>query len=337
MYGFVMFVGRKNNWKSFCRYFINLAGNMLRIIILIAILLCASSYGQKKSSGTISKYRTTNKTLESKKYAIYKRYFYTGKYRMALNKLTDFFNKTQQTPTPFDLEQIGECYQGIHQLNSAIMYYHMCLADTNTMSATNWDPPQLSACYQISDVYRGKQMYDSALYYLNKATNEFLDLSICGNNSTLYHASLQESFARCFEGMNELDSAINHLTPYMFANIQRDVLGLNFYEKNCNYFLSLLYKRYTKEQLQNYLSQTINSICYESNFDTTHARVDNYTRCTIHCSTQFIGESIILCGVTMSHHGTKYNSVETKFPWYWTQNFIEYELKNTYVYKEIMK
>lgn len=86
---------------------------------------------------------------------------------------------------------------------------------TNLISTDLPDRLRADICVVLSQLYQGRQQYDSAFYYLKLADSDLLPYRDCGNGIEMYRSYLSGLFADHYLSTGDTTSAINRLLDYM--------------------------------------------------------------------------------------------------------------------------
>jgi hypothetical protein len=97
-------------------------------------------------------------------------------------------------------------------------------------------------CVVLSNMYLNEKLFDSALYYLNLADNEYLPYRGCGNGMLMYKSYISSYFADCYLAMGDTTNAIARLLDY-FMNINGNTVLLTRKLK------SILLQKYSQEEI----------------------------------------------------------------------------------------
>lgn len=289
-------------------------------------------------------------------------------------KAFDFYNIKQYDSAYyyFNLDKKKDVYS--HSAFGKINYIlgdfekakqNLILALSDTIEVNDLLSIKHSACLTLADIYLTENNHKKALNYLKLSKYKHPKFIWCTNMwHILDKIDINYKIAQCFNELSEIDSAIHYLTPYMFLN-HKDYPSIDSLEFLAiqDFYISILYKRYTKDELQNYMkkgldnlvfTKEVDSVVYFENQDVLNRyvevvrkdsilvidkpnhdsvyqviyEIDNpiiLNHFKIDCNFTFIDLNIFIeKGKTVSEYNT-----ETK------DSYIE-ELKSSYTYKSVM-
>ncbi|MBX7155439.1 MAG: hypothetical protein U0Y96_03095 [Candidatus Kapaibacterium sp.] len=256
-------------------------------------------------------------------------------------KVEEYFVRTGKKPFSRDYYNLGECYAKLGAEANAIRYFRYCIADSNkTKQHRIFSYPERNACISLSEIYYNNHNYDSALYYLRLAERQFKYRTIFGGEGSLEDTvSILVKFAKNFEQLNQLDSAIMYLAPVAFKYMNYIAKGFigndTQFDSIPRYYISLLRKRYSKAELKTMMATSLGNLRYEITEDTTFkSKYRDEKRMCIYCSLDFAGTRVVLDDYSYSYN---YKKQKGRVPELLAKKHFLEEVQSTSVYKAIME
>jgi tetratricopeptide (TPR) repeat protein len=171
---------------------------------------------------------------------------------------------TEDNPAYY-LGQLGDCYKKIGNRDRAKENYLKCLSDT---AKSQHFSPKRDCAHGLADLYLKEEKYGEALRYLQLAENNFPHFRICSNGEFERETNLNYKFSQCFEGLNQIDSAIYYLTPYMFNKAENLLMDSLEYLQINEYYIGLLKKKYSDTEIKKQVFAAVDKIYYKKELDT---------------------------------------------------------------------
>ena len=252
---------------------------MKHILIILTILLAQDSKGQFSEDA-----------LSSKAFDL----FINEKYDSATVIYKSIIKLDSIDRPAYYYSQIGKCYQEMNKNDSAKSFYKRCLSFP--LSSNFLASPQRKSCLGISELFISEHKYELAIEYLRLAEKEYPFRKICNAGEFERNLILKVEFAKCYEGLNKIDSAISFLTPYMFQPAEDLTIDSLEYINYLDYYFKLLSLKYNKCELKKILNQSLSNIYYKKELDTSIINTANAWH-EIYCSINFLGAKVIISNV----------------------------------------
>lgn len=190
----------------------------------------------------------------------------------------------------YHLGMLGSCYMKLKRFDMAKVAFNKCLLNTTVEYASPFSVPKRSCCHQLSTIYFEEENFEKALFYLKLAEQKYPHFRICSNGEFERKMELNYKFAQCFKGLNQIDSAISYLTPFMFSSVERPIA-----KEVQGFYLDLITQKYSKSKLKYLLTEAIENLHYDKSLDTSMNRYSSeYIWYNIDCSFEFLGSTVIL-------------------------------------------
>jgi hypothetical protein len=110
------------------------------------------------------------------------------------------------------------------------------------------------SCEQLADIYIHESDFIEAEKYVRLFDKKYPYEHFCGNELTAYQIFKARSYAKVYDGQGKVDKAINQLIPHIFYT------GLANNDALIKDMISLLDKRYNKEEIRTELSKSISTL-----------------------------------------------------------------------------
>ncbi|HYD23094.1 MAG TPA: tetratricopeptide repeat protein [Flavipsychrobacter sp.] len=162
---------------------------------------------------------------------------------------------TQKFPShpayPLVLTEMGSVAYQLRQYDTAIRVFKTILEGNFKDDIVDTDGIRLgafpnynhySAKYLVS-IYIELQKFDLALSYLQMADQIYTYKSACGNDGASNSIQLAVQYSKCYEGLNQIDSAISVLGRYVFDNSYADNLPA------VEQMYHVLQKKFTRQEI----------------------------------------------------------------------------------------
>jgi hypothetical protein len=145
------------------------------------------------------------------------------------------------------------------------------------------------AC-KLADQFINEKNYDSALYYLKYVKTIPSIRNICGSNNIYSRTDYYYRFMLAYEGLNQIDSAINCFLPYAFQEwtdnygVECSTRHLMDGDYHCQLldFLRVLGKKYSQADISNEINHIISTVSVRSGKEYHN----NY--CTLNCDLSIV-------------------------------------------------
>lgn len=236
--------------------------------------------------------------------------------------------KIKNSRSGYYLNQIGKCYFGIKENNTAKSYFLECLQIPDTIKKYFYRPIQGQACLELSQIFIAEGNYEAALKYLETAEEKYPYRRVCGNGEFERKMRLAKQYAVCFDNLNKTDSAITRLTRFMFTKSEDFYLDSTEYiTEYINYYYDLLCKKYSPCDLKLALADAVNNIYYKKEKTSSDSTHDYYA---VECYLMFLGKKVLLEEVEYEARSWGGEPVEP-----FTLNYLLKYVTETPLYKKI--
>jgi tetratricopeptide (TPR) repeat protein len=137
----------------------------------------------------------------------------------------------------------------------------------------------------LADRFINEKSYDSALYYLKYVRTIPSIRNMCGSNGIYSRTDFNYRLMLAYEGLNEIDSAINCFLPYAFEEwtdnygVECSTQHLLEGDYHCQVldFLKVLRKKYSQAEITDQVNNIIATVSVKS-------RKENYNNyCSLYC------------------------------------------------------
>ena len=155
-------------------------------------------------------------------------------------------------------EYLGKCYTAIGKPEIAITHFYECLNDTSESQLR-----LRGCCLGISRAFNKVDSHQKALRYLEMAQQKYPYRAICSNGEFSRKARIKYRYAKCFEGLQQIDSAIKYLTPYVFGRPKDVVMDSMRYLEIVHYYHDLIGKTYSDSVLKQHLKSALANLHYK--------------------------------------------------------------------------
>lgn len=250
---------------------------MKKILTILTIFLSLSTFGQ-----------TVENSLSDKAFQLYQK----EQYDSAIFYYKEVLKLNDNSRIAYFLMQVGKCYSEKNELEHSKNYYLQCLNIPDTIERFNY--PQREACFGLSDIFQVEKNYNQSLRYLKIAEAKYPHRKICNAGEFERKIILKDKFALCFEKINELDSAINYLTPYMFAKTEDLLMDSVEYIKIIENYYNLLRKKYSMCELKSLLDNAIKNVYYNKKQDNANIDSLKYNYYEVESYITFLNKKIVL-------------------------------------------
>lgn len=150
---------------------------------------------------------------------------------------------------------------------------------------------------KLADIYINRKDFEGALRYL-RSSEDYKNMHGCGTGKYEQEYELCYKYALCYDGLNQVDSALNKLTRFMFKDCPLLTRQKQHVERN-RFYYQLLLKKYDPCVLQGEMLNAINNLNYFRRPDTSWTGISKMQRIT--CSLNFFGETIVLGDFGATH------------------------------------
>ena len=175
-----------------------------------------------------------------------------------------YFNKVENKNS-IDFLMLGKSYYNLDEYSNAKTY--LLLAYNNTLSKKNNFLSQQTT-ELLGNIYFQEKNYTEALRFY-KTTSEVYSSFLPCSKTINEIINLKHKISECYFQIENIDSAINTLTPYMFIDTSKyNTLDKNKYFETQKFYLALLQKKYSTKKLKDLLTESINNIVYKKELDT---------------------------------------------------------------------
>ena len=107
--------------------------------------------------------------------------------------------------------------------------------------------------------------------------------------------NLNYKYAKCFEGIQQVDSAINYLTPYVFGKAKDIMYNRLEYLSIINYYYTLLRTKYSGCEISSLLHSAIQNLFYKREVDVEKKiKYPENTFYNVKCYMLFMGCRVVL-------------------------------------------
>jgi tetratricopeptide (TPR) repeat protein len=253
---------------------------MSKLITLIALFLSVQCIGQATAD------RAADTAFE---------YYWINKFDSALYyyQKVDLFSSDRKS---YFNAQIGKCYKGMGKVELAKASFVEAIKDSFTIKRIYFG--QRAACHQLVDIFMAEGNYSKALEYLKLAERKYPHFRVCGNGEFERMSTLKYKFAQCYEKLNQLDTAIAYMTPYVFAKTEDVSLDSLDYINTIEYYYTMLKQKYSECELKSSLYDALQRVYYKKAFDFESYRIDpKYKFYNVECYIEFLGTRITLVDV----------------------------------------
>ncbi len=286
---------------------------MNKLVTLIALFLSVQCVGQATAN------RLADTAFE---------YYLINKFDSALYyyQKVDVISSDRR---PYLNAQIGKCYKGIGKIALAKASFLEAIKDSFTVKRTYFG--QRSACHVLVDIFMAEGNYSKALDYLKLAERKFPHYRICGAGEFERKVTLTYKFAQCYEKLNQLDSAIKYMSPYVFAKTEDVTLDSLDYINTIEYYYTILKQKYSECELKSSLDAAVQKAYYKKTFDFESYRSDpKYKNYVVECYIEFLGNRI-----TLENSGYEANSWGGEPVLVFTKDYLLKYFTETPLYKKI--
>ncbi|GEM_PF-4692233 len=250
-----------------------------------------------------------------------------NKYDSALSMFYEMYNKSNNKYYSNALGNIADIELELGNIDLADSLYRMCLMDTSQDAELE----KYYGALHLADIRIKNKKYKEGLFYLD-AHQTYKPGVFCSTGSYERRLALNWRYSKCFDGLGELDSAINLLTPFMFRGREIISYSEKYYDSLSKYYYGLLLKKYNICELRALLKNSLDSLDYHESIDTSSSlRLPNTEGMKIICTMVFLNRKISFINVT---------SLWTKGIIYKSQFSREYfiaNIKRSSLYKYIME
>lgn len=249
---------------------------MKRLVIILAFFISKISTGQSLTD------------LNMKAFNL----FIDNKYDSALFIYKQLILSDQRVNNSYYYSQVGACYDNLSNLKLAKESYLDGLKDTFDLFRP---VGQRACCHGLADVYMKENNFNDALKYLRLAEQKFPHHKICNAGEFERKIWLRYKFAKCFDGINQIDSAISYLTPYMFAKPENLSWDSSTYLGIINYYYSLLLKNYSVVELKSQMDCALQNTFYKTEADLVlNTKFPNHHYFNVLCYLNFLDNRVTL-------------------------------------------
>lgn len=286
---------------------------MNKLITLIALFLSVQCVGQAPAD------RLADTAFE---------YYLIKKFDSALYyyQKANLFSSNRR---PYFNTQIGKCYKSIGKVALAKASFLEAIKDSSTDKRIYY--AERAACHELMDICMAEGNYSQALAYLKLAERKFPHFRVCGAGEFERKVTLTYKFAQCYEKLNQLDSAIKYMSPYVFAKTEDLTLDSLDYINMIEYYYTILKQQYSECELKSALDDALQRAYYKKTFDSESYRSDpKYKNYLVDCHIEFLGIRI-----TLESSGYEANSWGGEPVLVYTKDYLLKHFTETPLYKMI--
>lgn len=250
-----------------------------------------------------------------------------NKYDSALNMFYEMYNKSGYIYYSKALGSIADIELKLGNIDLADSLYRMCLKDTNKDAELE----KYYGAQHLADIRIQRKKFNEGLFYLD-AHQTYNPGIFCSTGSYERRLALNWRYSKCYDGLGELDSAINLLTPFMFKGREIISYSEKYYDSLSKYYYGLLLKKYNICELRDFLKSSIESLDFQETIDTSSSfRLPNMEGMRIVCSMVFLNRKISFINVTsLWVKGSIYKSQ-------YSRDYFLANIQRSGLYKLIMK
>jgi len=257
-------------------------------------------------------------------------FYIDNKYDSAVVYYKQVIELTDENRTTYYYRQLGDCFIKLNDYKKAKESYLKCITDTsnNRVFSSNRD------CYQgLIDIYIEEKNYNEALKYLRLADSKYPHIGICSNGELEQDLRLNYKYSQCFKELDQIDSAIAYLTPYVFVEPENLLMDSLEYMKINTHYIDLLNQRYNEIEIKKEISSAIENIYYKKEIDIErNKKYPNEEFYNVLCYITFLGQSI-----TLVDGGYEANSWGGEPVEQYTEEFLINYFKNTPTFQILTK
>jgi tetratricopeptide (TPR) repeat protein len=220
------------------------------------------------------------------------RYYLENKYDSALKYYLKVNSNDNKVKTYINY-QLGNCYKELGKFEIAKKFYTLTIKDSTTIDKIYFS--QRSSCLEMANIFLNEKEFAKSLDFLKLAERKFPHHRICSAGEFERKIKMKYEFAKCFEGLNQVDSAIIYLTPYMFAKTENISIDSIEYLKILNFYYEKLNLKISSCEISSAMTLSIQNIFYNKADDSASNRIDpNNNHYEVECYLTFFGSKIWL-------------------------------------------
>ena len=251
--------------------------HMSKLFTIVAFFISSFTFAQ-----------TDSRTYINKAF----KYYFDEKYDSALYYYLKIEPNTSLNKTAF-YSDIATCYYKTGHTQIAKAYLQKGIADSFNLDRRSLS--QRGCCLGLVDILMEEGKFYDALTYLRLAQRKFPHFRMCSLGDFERKINLNYKYAKCFEGIQQVDSAINYLTPYVFGKAEDIMYDSLEYLSIINYYYTLLRTKYSGCEISSLLHSAIQNLFYKREVDAEmKIRYPENTFYNVKCYLVFMGCRVVL-------------------------------------------
>lgn len=196
--------------------------------------------------------------------------------------------------TPYRYSRIASLYDSLGNKEQAKAYRRIAV----TYGKFDFSFFKRRIAVALADQFIEEKIYDSAIFYLRYAMAIPSRKNLCGSNSIYLRTDLYHNFMLAYEGLNQIDSAINCFLPYAFQDWTNNEgtecstqhLFDGDYHCQLSDFLRVLRKKYSQDVISDEINNIISTVSVRSKKE----YYNSYCSLNCHFSILFFNQTLDL-------------------------------------------
>lgn len=188
-------------------------------------------------------------------------YYFSNQYDSALYYYTRAENQAPVQRKMYLLHQMGSSAYHLNNIDKAIQYWMACVQSPDSVENFNYYTIRRWAGEGLMDAYASKKDYATVIDWAKRTEMYFQKDQGCGTGR--YEKMMQVVFKKstAYHHLNQTDSAIYFLTPYMFSKEATLLLDSGEYQPYIDLYIHWLRQvGYTPEQLSCQLQEAVKNL-----------------------------------------------------------------------------
>lgn len=225
---------------------------------------------------------------------------------------------------------IGSCYLEKGQTEFAKVYLILSLRQPDS---TDIYPER--ACLKIADIFLAAGDYRTALAYYDSSTS-YYRTKFRMTRHRFKEGSIQTIYKKaiCFDKLNELDTAINIMTPYIFLNFDDYVIDSTESVNIVNFYINLIKKKYSVKYIRQEFKNSMKGITYQRENDSSRLHLNpEWKSITIDCYFRFLGKRVDI----FRQGGVGVKDFNEETPIGWRKEDLLKDLHKSLAYRKLRK